>query len=132
MAKRHKVRKSLLSMILLWIGRRLITRVQRKTMKSITHRASNVGRVAASPVVQDAASKAIKRAAKHLPRRGTAEVSSKPAPLKRSSKGKGIALTLMSAAAVAALKYGVDKVVEAERNEHVVTPDFDVFNDDEN
>lgn len=132
MAKRHKVRKSLLSMILLWIGRRLITRVQRKTMKSITQRASSVGRVAANPAVQDAAAKAIKQAVQRLPRRAAVEVAAQPSLPKRSRKGKGIALTLMSAAAVAALKYGVDKVVEAERNEHVVTPDFDVFNDDEN
>ncbi len=124
MAKRHKVRQSLLSVILLWIGRRLITRVQRKTITSVTKRAGKLGKAASSPAVQNAAANLVRDAA--------AKITKQPSVAPRRRAGRGIALTVMSAAAVAALKYGVGKVVEAERNEHVVTPDFDVFNDDEN
>jgi hypothetical protein len=38
---------------------------------------------------------------------------------------------VLSATAVAVLKAGVGRVMEAEREQQVVTPDFDVFADDD-
>lgn len=44
---------------------------------------------------------------------------------------KGALIALASIAAVMAARGGVAQVMEAERGQSVVTPDFDVFSDDE-
>ena len=50
---------------------------------------------------------------------------------KRRRTAQGVAFAVLSAAAVAALKVGVEHVIETEREQQVVTPDFDVFADDD-
>ena len=45
--------------------------------------------------------------------------------------GRGVAVVALSGIAVTALKFGVDRVVAAEREHPLVTPDFDVFDDEQ-
>ena len=51
--------------------------------------------------------------------------------INRRQAGRGFAVALLTTAAVAAVKFGADRVIESEREQHVVTPDFDVFSDDD-
>lgn len=111
MTKMRKVKRSLATAVLVWVGRRMIGRVQKQTLKSVTRKPKARKRFARqSAPVKPVLGKSSKR------RRRTAQ---------------GFAFALLSAAAVAALKVGVEHVIENEREHQVVTPDFDVFADDE-
>lgn len=114
MTKMRKVKRSLATAVLVWVGRRMIGRVQKQTLKSVTRKP-----------------KARKRMAMpSKPARFSKPVAAKPMrPSRRTVQG--FAVALLSAAAVAALKVGVDHVIESERDQQVVTPDFDVFADDD-
>ena len=126
MAKMRKVKRSLISALLLGLGRLMLRRVQKRTMRSVTRKP----RPARKPSAR--LPKAGRRSAagvRSVPSRSTAH-----APIRRfpwPAAGKGLLIGLMSAVAVAALKTGVEHVVEAERDQHLVTPDFDVFSDDD-
>jgi len=121
MTKMRKVKRSLATAVLVWLGRRMLGRVQKQTLKSVTRkpkpRKSKAGR--ANPVTR------LRRPARSQP-----VVAKKPGRGRRRT-AQGVAFALLSAAAVAALKVGIDHVIESEREQHVVTPDFDVFADDD-
>lgn len=115
MAKKRKVKRSIISALLLWLGKVMLGRVQKRTIRSVTRKPRPASRP--QRLRRSAAAKAVPRsAARSFPWAGAA---------------KGLAIGLLSAAAVAALKTGVDHVIESEREQHVVTPDFDVFADDD-
>ena len=125
MTNMRKVKRSLATGILIWIGRRMLGRVQKRTLRTVTEkqkalRGRRFGRKTAAPP-------------KRVWRRFSQTIASKPksSAATRRRTGQGIAFALLSAAAVAALKVGVDHVIENEREHQVVTPDFDVFADDE-
>lgn len=122
MASKRKVKRTLVSAILLWIGRLLLHRVQRRTLQAVTGRPQGrFGRLKSRA----------KRAAGR-PSTGPAAKSHRlPRPRVSRRAAKGIGLALISTAAAAAMKAGVSHVIESERNERIVTPDFDVFADDE-
>jgi hypothetical protein len=127
MTKMRKVKRSLATAILVWIGRRMLGRVQKRTLRSVTEKPkfskfSRMGR------------KAPEKAVRGLRRLQVRKTSAKPgqrSAQRRRRTGQGILFAVLSAAAVAALKVGVEHVIENEREQHVVTPDFDVFADDE-
>ena len=126
MTTMRKVKRSLAAAILVWIGRRMLGRVQKRTLRTVTEKqkSSRGRRFVRKTVVPP------KRAWR---RRSSKTTASKPktSAVARRRTGQGIAFALLSAAAVAALKVGVDHVIESEREHQVVTPDFDVFADDE-
>ncbi len=118
MSKKRRSRKSIASMVLVWIGRRMLRRVQQQSLQQLTGTRSRV-RAGAKHALDAAAPRA-----RALP----AALNS---PAQRKRAGKGLAVALLSTVAVAALKVGVDHVLESEREQQVVTPDFDVFSEDE-
>lgn len=112
MTKMRKVKRSFATAVLVWVGRRMIGRVQKQTLKSVTRRPKTrkfLGR-SVSP---------------------TRAVATKATSRRRRRTAQGFAFALLSAAAVAALKVGVEHVIATEREQQVVVPDFDVFADDE-
>ena len=121
MATMRKVKRSIASAVLVWIGRRMLGRVQKQTMKSITRKPKAASQRSAS---------AKRIVARRLTRKNTTTVVP-PVSRRAGRTTKGIAFALLSAAAVAALKVGVDHVIETEREQQVVIPDFDVFADDD-
>ena len=117
----RKVKRSIATAVLVWIGRRMLGRVQKQTMKSVTRK----------PKASSQRSASAKRiVARRLTRKNTA-TAVPPVSRRAGRTTKGIAFALLSAAAVAALKVGVDHVIETEREQQVVIPDFDVFADDD-
>lgn len=125
MAKMRKVKRSLISALLLGLGRLMLRRVQKRTMRSVTRKPKPARGAATSRSKPSPGPSGIRR------RRSRPTVA---APVRRfpwSRTGMGLLIGVMSAVAVAALKSGVDHVVEAERDQHLVTPDFDVFADDD-
>lgn len=123
MTKMRKVKRSIATAVFVWVGRRMLGRVHKQMLKSVTGKpraakptTSRIGRI---------------RAAARL-RRPTASGAAHQQPSRaRRRTAQGFAFALLSAAAVAALKVGVDHVIESEREQHLVTPDFDVFADDD-
>lgn len=113
MTKMRKVKRSLISALLLWMGRRLLGRVQKRTLRTITRK----------PVARRG------RPRRRQPAPAAPPVARSRFPRKRAAQG--LAVTVLSAAAVAAIKAGVEHVIESEREQQVVTPDFDVFADDD-
>lgn len=116
MSKMRKVKRSLISALLLWLGRRMLGRVQKRTIRSVTRKPKPAA----------------------VPRRLPGALRRTPRPVAAPARSfpwgramKGLAIGAMSTIAVAALKSGVDHVIESEREQHVVTPDFDVFADDD-
>lgn len=89
--------------IMAWLGGALIRRVQRGNLKGL----------GAAPRRRRSVARVIGRAPK------------------AGRLGRGVAVALLSGIAVSALKYGVGRVVEAERERPLVTPDFDVFDDEQ-
>jgi len=129
MTKMRKVKRSAATAVLMWIGRRMIHRVQKRTLRTVTEKPKAPRRRLFGKSVPAATVPARKRCP--LRRKPTP-----PPPVKASSRarrrtGQGIAFAVLSAAAIAALKVGVGHLVEAEREQQVVTPDFDVFSDDD-
>lgn len=116
MAKMRKVKRSLISALLLWLVRRMLGRVQKRTIRSVTRKPKPTGKPRRLPV-----------SLRRRPR--PAVTPARSFPWGRAMKG--LAIGAMSTLAVAALKSGVDHVIESEREQHVVTPDFDVFADDD-
>lgn len=141
MSRKRKARRSIPKLLLLWAGRRMLGRVQKRSLRSITERPKPKRfRLPAVPGRVRASESAPKRALRlpQLPRKSVAGIPvEQPVPsrphrrVNRAKAGKGIAAAVLTTAAVAALKYGADRVIEAERDQHVVTPDFDVFSDDD-
>jgi hypothetical protein len=126
MTTMRKVKRSLAAAILVWIGRRMLGRVQKRTLRTVTEKQKSLrGRRFGRKTVEQP------QRAWHRRSRKTTASKTKPSAAARRRTGQGIAFALLSAAAVAALKVGVDHVVESEREHQVVTPDFDVFADDE-
>lgn len=130
--KVRKARRSVLRAVVVWVGRRMLRRVQKQSLRSITDRpGSRRARVQVSAPLTAAFAR-VRR-----PRRATSveAAPSFPAPASKRTRrrraGQGFAVALLSAAAVAAIKVGVEHVIESERDEKVVTPDFDVFADDD-
>lgn len=126
MARKRRHRRSIAAVILVWIGRRMLSRVQKQSLRSLTGKSASKRRLPVSlPKRRPAAAPATPK-----PRR-LALPAALNTPATRRRAGKGFAAALLTTAAVAALKVGVQHVVEAEREQQVVTPDFDVFGDDE-
>lgn len=113
MARKRKVKRTIFSAVLLWIGRLLLHRVQKRTLRAV----SRAPRPAAA------------RSWRRRPAAPVVPEKRRPRVPPRVAKGAGIAI--LSAAAAAAMKVGVERVIEAERQQPLVTPDFDVFSDDE-
>ena len=131
--KASKARRSTLKWVAVWAGRRMLRRVQQQSLRSITEKP---GRRAGRTAGAVSALTALKARMPLLPKR--TEAVAAPSPERSTVRrdrarkaGKGFAVALLSAAAVAAIKVGVDHVVESEREQQVVTPDFDVFGDDD-
>lgn len=126
MAKMRKVKRSIATAVLVWVGRRMLGRVQKQTLKSVTRKPKS-GKGSKQPARKVAAVSRLARFARSKP---NPVVATKPSK-KRRRTAQGVAFALLSAAAVAALKVGVEHVIESEREQQVVTPDFDVFADDD-
>lgn len=126
MSRKRRTRKSIASVVLVWLGRRMLSRVQQQSLEALTGRPAKRGLLSRLPkrAVPIPAPAAPAPRGRRLP-----AVLNSPATRRRA--GKGFAVALLSTAAVAALKVGVQHVVESEREQQVVTPDFDVFADDE-
>ncbi len=107
MARKRRARRSVSRVLMAWLGGALIRRVQRGSLKGF----------GAAPRRRGPLSSTITRAARRLPAGRVL--------------GRGVAMAALSGLAVTALKYGVERVVEAERARPLVTPDFDVFNDEQ-
>ena len=126
MAKMRKVKRSIATAVLVWVGRRMLGRVQKQTLKSVTRKPKSGRRSQKSPSKFTAATERV------------LWTRSKPVPVavtmpsrRRRRTAQGVAFALLSAAAVAALKVGVEHVIATEREHQVVSPDFDVFADDD-
>ena len=128
MAKMRKVKRSVATAVIVWVGRRLLGRVQRQTMKSVAVKPARKRFARASAVAAAAASKpspSRKKSGKN------ADTSKRRNSRVRRRAGQGLAFAILSTVAVAALKVGVEHVIESEREQPMVTPDFDVFADDD-
>ncbi|MHB0927445.1 MAG: hypothetical protein ACYC3W_00755 [Candidatus Nanopelagicales bacterium] len=136
-------RRSFAKIVLLWLGRRLLGRVQKRSLRSITERPKSrrfriPGALRRSGTTGAPVSAGV-RARRWLQRRrpevvepaNTPASSRRGAALNRRRAGRGLALAVLTTAAVAAVKFGAERVIESEREQHVVTPDFDVFADDD-
>lgn len=144
MSRKRKAKRSFLKALLLWVGKRMLGRVQKRSLKSITER-PKPKRFAVSGLMRTRKPAApAPKPTRRMPRlrrkaalAATPSVTPAPTPAKprrkvnRRRAGKGIAAALLTTAAVAAIKMGAERVIESEREQHVVTPDFDVFSDDD-
>ncbi len=137
MSRKHKARRSIPKLLLLWVGKRMLGRVQKRSLRSITERPkTRRWRLPEGLRVGRPASEARKRRL-HFSLKGRRSTAPTATPIKprrrinRRRAGKGIAAALLTTAAVAAIKLGAERVIESEREQHVVTPDFDVFADDD-
>ena len=115
MARKRRARRPLARVLLVWFGGALLRRVQRRSMRSLG--ATKPGSRRSIARVRHGAGSLGRRAAQHVP--------------ERRAIGRGVGVALLSGVAVAALRVGVGRVVEAERATPLVTPDFDVFADDD-
>ncbi len=115
MARKRRARRPLARVLLVWFGGTLLRRVQRRSLHSLVASAARPRRLRARML--GGVGTVGRRAATHLP--------------SRRNVGRGVGVALLSGVAVTALRFGVGRVVEAERATPLVTPDFDVFADDD-
>jgi hypothetical protein len=126
MAKMRKVKRSLTTAVLVWIGRRMLRRVQKHTLRTVTEKPKALRRRWRREPLSVSKSRG-----RRFRRDRSVPTPTRVPYLARRRAGQGIAFAVLSATAVAVLKAGVGRVMEAEREQQVVTPDFDVFADDD-